>query len=252
MKATDLTVSDAAARGAGASTLLAWCIENKATAPPQLLRIATVLATHPEMGRAWQALGKLGMRPVEDVLFDVVGAWSDAVQEVNRPSASEEREKIERVIRLSCELAAAIDEAPLQKGRRILANAMGARALLLGPSPPPPLFLAWGNTPARGESEFTLSLRTAVKAIEDHARLDLFHLRCRMVTRRRGKETPPVVAAFVRYLAYRLWQLTDGEQPAIIARIVTALFEESPQTPRSVRKLLKDSPAEKGPLDGGT
>jgi hypothetical protein len=247
MTATDATASDAASYRDGVSPVLAWCVENKATASPQLLRVATVLATHPEMERAWRALGKLGMRPIEDVLFYVAGAWSDAAQEAKRPPAAEEREKIERVIRLSGELWAAIEEAPLLKGRRTPINDKAASALLLGPSAPPPLGWAWGDVPARAEGEFTLSLLAAVKSAEQLARFDLFKLRHRMVTRKRGKETPPVVAAFVRYLASSLEQKTGGEQPAVIARIATALFEESPQTPRSVRKILKDSPAWKAP-----
>jgi hypothetical protein len=61
-----------------------------------------------------------------------------------------------------------------------------------------------------------------------------------------------MASAFVRYLAYWLWQVTGGNQPAIIARIVTALFADAPQTARSIGKILKDSPTEVGPLSAPT
>lgn len=248
MKAKGAAVRAAAAHEDAAAAVRAWCAAHGATAPPQLLKIATALATDPKMERAWHAMGRHGLRPIEDVLFHVAGAWSDAAQEAKRPPATEERGKIERVIRLAGELGAAIEEAPLLKGRRISIGDKAASALLLGPSLPPPLWGAWGNSPARREGEFTLSLRAAVNLVEQHACLDLFQLRHRMVTRKRGKETPPVVSAFVRYLAHWFWQATGGNQVAIIARIVEALFEDSPQTARSIGKILKDSPAGIGPL----
>lgn len=243
MKARGGAVRAAPAHEDATAILLAWCEANEKQAG--MVRVMRTLATHSEMRAAWAQLARAGV-PAKSVLRYVRSAWRRALDECRRPSRKDERDGIELVVSLAGRLREAIDKAPLSRQKLAgwaLTVGSGEEALALN--------VCWGEVPSGADALGlgpTLSLRAAVLLVERQAQQELDGLQPRALVRRSDDAAPPegldFVRAFTRQLAYEFKSETGAERRAVISRIGTALFPNSPLDPKAVEALLKDRPPE--------
>lgn len=217
--------------------LLKWVRDNP-RAPIQWRAVAERIATHRDMLPAWKELAKHGVEPM--VLFSFVNkAIDNADKETRRQSATEERRGVERVARLARDLKIAIEESPLPRNSAKLAQLGDGEKSV-------PLLFGWREI--EGVAKFLKSRHalTVCEVLELAEKMAQEHLRSlppRSTSRHRGKGVRPLQVAFVRWLAWQLGSELGNEFRGVIARVSTAIFDESPLTKRDVDVILKDRPS---------
>lgn len=181
------------------------------------------------------------------VLASVTSALESAAQETRRQTITEERADIERVARMARELKAAIEASPLPAGWATYVTFDESEGESEGESErAAPVLFGWRDIDDLAEEHkgfcpaFSICdvLELADKLAQEH----LNKLPPRAVARHRGNGNRPLQVAFVRWLAWDFGVRFGREFRGVVARVATALFDDSPLTKRDVDVILKDRP----------
>jgi len=213
--------------------LLDWRDANR-RAPRDWRVLATRLAEHDDIDRAWAELRKHGGGAMT-VFRDVKNAFRLANQEVMRPSSADEAAQFDRVVRLARELRAAIEQSPLPKDSACL------RSLTKEGAPDVMLMVGWRDLRDDGyELGYPLAIVDVLDLAIELAEFYRKALPVRSIARHKGN---PLVSAFVRWLAYFFSKSLGAELHGTIARVANAALDLSdPLDKNRVQAILKDAP----------
>lgn len=227
------------------AVLLQWA-QGEPRAPSRLRLVAQKLAMHPDMSPAWGELAKCNVGPMQ-VRASVTSALEGASKETRRQTTAEERTGIERVARMARELKAAIEASPLPAGHAtyITFEASGGESEDESERAAPVL-VGWREIDGLAKSHKgfcpVFSICDVLELAEKLAQEHLTKLPPRAVARHRGRGNRPLQVAFVRWLAWDFGVRFGREFRGVVARVATALFDDSPLTKRDVDVILKDRP----------
>ena len=223
-------------KSTGATEWLQQSLNDNPRLPTLTRHVMTAMSSGDDAAAAWRILGT-DDDTVAGVVWRVEAALKAAMDEANRPTATNERDGIDRVIMLARQLQNEIRSVmPGDKATVVLDDVPAGRNK--------PAFVEFGWHSMRpggyiGGYPVCVDdvLDFAIKLAKQHAE----NLPVRAVSRRGDR---PEVKAFVRHLAWQFNREFGKEMRGTIAYITCAIFDlENPLDAAAVEGILKDRPA---------
>lgn len=187
----------------------------------------------------WGGVLDVNGAEVMPIFGDIARALEAATAEVSRQPSREEKESVEKVIRLAKDLKEAIEQSPLPRD-------WGKWATLTSNADNLVVAVGWRDMRTDGYGvghsiEIVKVLDWAVDLAEAH----IFALPPRSIVRHRDRAD---VSAFVRWLAWLFGVKLGKELRSEIALVASAVFEKKHPTmsltKRDIDNILKDRPQE--------